>query len=83
MSSINYVADLNDLIHEAYAAQEAFDKWDDGFTYGEWGRREVQLDVVVQELDEANLTLVMYIAENHAAIIEQIAAQAKEQDHGE
>ena len=76
MSSVNYVADLNDLIREAFSAQVAFDEWDEGYTYddicGEPVKRHVALDIVVQELDEANLTLVMYVAENHEAIINQM-----------
>jgi hypothetical protein len=81
MSSTNYEADLLDLVREAYDAQEAFDQWDNGQTVGGFvvgGRRtarEVALDVVIQEMDEANLTLVMYIAENHEKIIEAITAR--------
>ena len=82
MSSTNYEADLLDLVREAYVAQEGFDNWDGGETHypGPFGKpnRECDLATVIQEMDEANLTLVMYIAENHEAIIEAIMKRAGE-----
>ena len=76
MSSTSYEADLLDLVREAFDAQQAFDNWDNGKTSDGWNvGREVDLATVIQEMDEANLTLVMYIAENHEQIIEAITSR--------
>lgn len=61
----NHIAELNDLIREAYEAQEGFDNWDEGKTYypNSFLRdaRHCSLEQVVHELDFANLKLVRFV----------------------
>ena len=69
-------AELNDLVREAYDAQEGFDNWDQGKTYYpspfEKGPRICTLDEVVAELDAANLKLVRFAVENAAALTKEL-----------
>jgi hypothetical protein len=76
MEKVNHLADFNDLVREAGVAQEAFDQWDQGKTSDGWNpAREVDLATVVQEWDEANLTLLLYVREHGEQIEAEIMAK--------
>ena len=61
---MNPDAELNNLVREAYGAQELFDSWDEGKAHypGPFGTvRYCSLDEVVSELEAANLKLVRFV----------------------
>ena len=77
-------ADLNDLIHDCWLAEEAFDNWDDGKTsdsaiFG-LGQREVSLKEVCLEWTRARIKLVEYIMANGEELLLELA---KEEDEDE
>ena len=75
---MNHIAELNDLIREAFSAQHAFDNWDEGKTWPDntnpWSSepRECTLDTIVRELDEANLKVVEFCLKHGAVLVEAL-----------
>lgn len=57
------VSQLNDLVRECQILQDQFDQWDDGHTISgpSGGPREVSLDDLCREWDEANRKLVEHV----------------------
>lgn len=75
-------AELNDLIREAYDAQEGFDNWDEGKTYYPHspfidGPRKCSLDEVVAELDAANLKLVQFVVWNAVELTAELMPEPR------
>lgn len=59
----NPLPEFNDLVRDAFEAQEAFDNWDRGTT---WtgpivGKRVCTLDQVTKEWDDANRKLIEFV----------------------
>jgi hypothetical protein len=79
----NPLPDFNMLVRDAFDAQDAFDQWDDGKTIGDFfvagqrTMREVDLDTVTREWDEANRKLIEYVLEHGEKLLEMKRVDAR------
>lgn len=83
----NPLADFNDLVREAYSAQEAFDNWDEGKTWDAGSKftkqpRMCALDDLCTEWDAANIKLINFVLEHGQEIMTRIAEDAMDKSEG-
>jgi hypothetical protein len=70
-------------VREAFDAQEAFDLWDEGVTFGVFARRrEVDLDTVVREWNAANAELVHFVMEHGSILASAMSAFGQDPEEG-